>query len=135
MNYKLILALSGFGLAMGIATVYVIPSNVEPICWLVIFVICAVLIARFAPGQPFLHGVLVGLANSVWITGAHVILYEPYAAYHAQELQMMQGAPFPPRAMMLLVGPVIGLISGVVLGLFSVVASKLVKRAQVAPAA
>ena len=135
MNYKLILALSGFGLAMGIATVYVVPSNIEPICWLVIFVICAVLIARFAPGRPFLHGLLVGLANSVWITGAHVILYEPYVASHAHELQMMQGAPFPPRAMMLLVGPVIGLISGVVLGLFSVVASKLVKRAQVAPAA
>jgi hypothetical protein len=135
MNYKLILALSGFGLAMGIATVYVVPSNVEPICWLVIFVICAVLIARFAPGRPFLHGVLVGLANSVWITGTHVILYEPYVTSHAHELQMMQGAPFPPRVMMLLVGPVIGLISGVVLGLFALVASKLVKRAEVAPAA
>jgi hypothetical protein len=50
-----------FGLAMGIATVFVIPSNVEPLFWLVIFVVCAYLIAKRARGRYFLHGVLVSL--------------------------------------------------------------------------
>jgi hypothetical protein len=135
MNFKLVLVLSFFGLAMGIATVYFIPSNIEPILWLVIFVISAWVIARFAPGRPFLHGVATGLANSVWITGAHVLLYDTYVASHGQELQTMSSAPFPPRIMMLLVGPVIGLASGVVLGLFAVVAAKLVKRVSVSPVA
>ncbi len=46
MNWNLIFKLSLFGLAMGIATVYWIPSNIEPYFWLVIFIICAYAIAK-----------------------------------------------------------------------------------------
>jgi len=46
MNWKLILQLSLFGLAMAFATVFVVPSNIEPLLWLPIFVICAYLIAK-----------------------------------------------------------------------------------------
>ena len=60
MNWRLILMLSLFGLAMALATVWVIPSTVEPIFWLVIFIICAVIIARQVPARHFLHGLLVG---------------------------------------------------------------------------
>ena len=65
LNFKLILALSMFGLAMSIATVFLIPSSVEPIFWLVIFLVCAYVIAKRAPSKFFLHGLLVSLANSV----------------------------------------------------------------------
>ena len=127
---KLILALSLFGAAMAILTVYVIPSNVEPIVWLAIFLVCAYVIAKKAPGRFFLHGFLVSLVNSVWITGAHVALAGPYLARHANEAQMMARMPMPdsPRAMMLMTGPVVGIVSGLVLGLFAFVASKLVKK-------
>jgi hypothetical protein len=130
MNWKLILQLSMFGLAMGIATVYVIPSKIEPAFWLAIFLFCAYVIAKARPGLLFLHGLLLGLANSVWITAAHVLLYGAYVARHAQEAAMMQGPNMPasPRVMMALIGPIIGLISGVVLGIFALVAGKLVKK-------
>ena len=82
MNWKLIGMLSLFGLAMGIATIFVIPSNVEPLVWLVIFLICAYVIAKQSPGKHFLHGLLLGLANSVWITAAHILLFEQYIASH-----------------------------------------------------
>jgi len=75
MNWKLILQLSLFGLAMAFATVYVIPSSVEPFLWLPIFVLCAWLIAKRAPGKVFLHGLLLGIMNSIWITAAHVLLF------------------------------------------------------------
>ncbi len=39
MNWKLILQLSMFGLAMSVATVYLIPSKIEPAFWLPIFLI------------------------------------------------------------------------------------------------
>jgi len=74
MNTKLIFQLSLFGLAMAIATVFWIPSNIEPIFWVVIFIICAYLIAKKSTGKYFLHGLLVSIVNSVWITAAHIIL-------------------------------------------------------------
>jgi hypothetical protein len=126
MNWKLILQLSMFGLAMGLATVFVIPSNIEPLFWLVIFVICAYIFAK-QTHRPFLHGLLLGLANCVWITSAHILLFTQYTATHAREAAMMQTAPFSPRIMMAIVGPIIGLVSGVVIGLLALLASKVLK--------
>jgi len=130
MNWPLIFAFSLFGLAMAIGTVFVIPSNIEPVFWLVIFVVCAYFIAQRAPGRPFIHGLLVGIVNSVWVTSAHVLLFNQYIANHPQEAAMMTSMPLPnrPRVMMAIMGPVIGVVSGVVLGLFALVATKLVKR-------
>jgi len=129
MNWKLVGLLSLFGLAMGIGTVFFIPSNVEPVCWLLIFLLCAYLIAKQAPGMHFLHGLLLGLANSVWITAAHILLFDQYLAGHAREAAMMNSMPLPnsPKLMMGIVGPIVGLISGVIIGLFAYVAGKLVK--------
>jgi hypothetical protein len=130
MNWKLILQLSLFGLAMGIATVFAIPSMIEPAFWLVIFLICAYWIAKNSPGLHFLHGLLLGLVNSVWITGAHVLLFDAYAARHAQEITMMQKAPLAvsPKMLMVIFGPAFGLIFGVILGIFAFVAGKLIKN-------
>ena len=135
MNWKLILQLSLFGLAMGVASVFVIPSKFEPMFWLPIFVICAYLIARHCPAQRFLHGVLLGIANSVWITAAHVLLFDQYIAGHAQEAAMMKSMPLPdsPKLMMALLGLLIGLVSGVVIGLLALAAGKLIKQRPLAP--
>ena len=130
MNWKLIFSLSLFGLAMAIATVYVIPSNIEPIFWLVIFIVCAWIIAKKCSEKYFLHGLMVSLVNSVWITAAHIILFSTYIANHPQEATIMEKMPMPasPRMTMALIGPVVGLVSGVILGLFSLIASKIVKK-------
>jgi hypothetical protein len=134
MNWKLIFQLSIFGLAMGIATVFVIPSKIEPAFWLVIFLICAYFIAKRCAARHFLHGLLLGLVNSIWITAAHVMLFDTYIARHAKEAAMMQNSPLAasPKLMMVMVGPVVGLLSGVILGLFAFVAGKLIKN-QTAP--
>ena len=132
MNGKLILKLSLFGLAMGILTVFVIPSKVEPLFWMLIFIACAVIIARRAPGKYFLHGLCVSLLNSVWITGAHVLLFDAYVARHAAEAAMAKDFPLGPRVMMLVTGPVIGLLSGLVLGLFAFISAKIMKPAPAA---
>ncbi len=130
MNLKLILQLSLFGLFMAIGTVYLIPASIEPLCWLVIFVICAYIIAKRCTGQYFLHGLCVSLVNAVWITAVHIALFGPYIANHPQEAEMMQGMPMPdsPRLMMLMMGPVVGLTTGLVLGLFAFIASKIVRK-------
>jgi hypothetical protein len=126
MSWKLIFALSLFGLAMGFATVFVIPTKNEPFVWLGIFVVCALIIAKSAPRRFFLHGLCVSLVNSIWVTGAHVALYDKYVAGHAREAAMAAHYG-PPRLMMLAAGPIVGLLSGLVLGFLSFVASKLVE--------
>jgi hypothetical protein len=127
MNWKLILQLSLFGLVMGVGTVFVIPSTLEPFLWLVVFLISAYLIATRAANRYFLHGVALGLANCVWVTGAHVFLFSHYIGNHPREASMMQSMPLPthPRLMMTITGPVVGLISGIIIGLFAVIAHRL----------
>lgn len=129
MNWKLIFQLSLFGLAMAISTVYWIPSNLEPVFWIIIFVICAYLIARNCTRNFFLHGFLVSIVNSIWITAFHVLLYKTYIEGHSKEAEMLSTMPMPkhPRMMMAFTGPVVGIISGLVLGLFAFVASKIWK--------
>lgn len=127
MDWKLVVSLSGFGLAMALGTVFVIPSSIEPFFWLPIFIVCAVLIARKAPGKHFLHGFCTSLVNCFWITTAHVAFFDTYAAGHAEEMAASAGMPFPPRVAMLLVGPIIGIVSGIVLGTFAFIAGKLIK--------
>lgn len=127
MNWPLVLKLSLFGLAMAIATVFVIPSNLEPLFWLVIFIICAVVIARQAGGRHFVHGLMVGIVNSVWVTGAHVLFFNTYVANHQAEVQAMSTMPLPPRVMMAVVGPVIGVVSGIVIGILAAIAGKVLR--------
>ena len=131
MNLKLILGLSMFGLFMAVGTVFFIPSNVEPFCWLAIFLICAYLVAKNAPGKYFLHGFLTSLVNCVWVTGAHILLFTQYAANHVQEIEMSNNMGFlqgHPRKLMLIMGPLIGIVSGLVLGLFCFIAGKIMKK-------
>jgi hypothetical protein len=108
----------------------VIPSNIEPFFWLVIFLISAWVIAKRSPGRYFLHGLAVSLVNSLWITATHVLLFDSYIARHEEEARMMATMELPvtPRMLMALSGPIIGLVSGVVLGLFAVIASRLVRK-------
>src|SRR5687768_12813097 len=132
MNDKLVLVLSLFGLAMGIATVFWIPPTVEPFFWLVALGISAWQIAERAGAHYFLHGALVGLANSVWVTTAHVLLFDSYIAGHPREAAMVAGMGSP-RLMMAAVGPAIGLVSGCIIGVTAVLIAKLMGRTR-APA-
>ncbi len=106
MNWKLIFLLSLFGLFMGVATVYFIPINIEPFCWLAIFLFCAYMIARNTATSRFLH-----------------------LAHHAQESSLLAQSPLPthPRLMMAIVGTIIGIVCGVIIGLLSLAAGKLTK--------
>jgi len=128
MNWKLVLQLSLFGLAMGVGTVFFIPSTIEPFFWLIIFLVSAYLIATRCSDRHFVHGVAVGLANSVWVTGSHVLLFSRYIANHPREAAMMSSMPLPthPRVMTLIVGAGIGLVSGIVIGALALLARRMV---------
>jgi hypothetical protein len=127
LNWKLILALSLFGVAMGFGTVFAISPRVEPFFWLVIFIICAFLIARRVPLRAFFHGFLLGIVNSVWVTAAHLIFFNRYLMGHTEQAQMMRAlhaSGVVPHVVMSLVGLGMGLIPAVVMGVLAYVLAK-----------
>jgi hypothetical protein len=67
----------------------------------------------------------------VWVTAAHILFFDQYIAHHAREAAMMSSLPVSPRVLMALMGPIVGVVSGLVLGLFAFIASKLVRRPRV----
>ena len=77
MNWKLIFQLSLFGLAMGIATVFVIPSKIEPAFWLAIFLICAYVIAKRCAAGHFLHGLLLWIGELYMDHGRACLAFRP----------------------------------------------------------
>ncbi|MCX6154187.1 MAG: hypothetical protein NT007_08505 [Candidatus Kapabacteria bacterium] len=115
---------------MSILTVYVIPSSIEPIFWLIIFIVSAYIIAKTCKQKLFLHGFLTSLANCVWITCAHILLFNDYIAHHSNEAEMManMSTNINPKLMMLITGPIIGIISGLILGFFATLSGKLLKK-------
>jgi len=130
MNWKLIFQLSIFGLIMAFGTISLISEKLEPLFWLVIFCFCAYVTTRVCNGKYFLHGFCVSLVNSIWITSAHVIFYANYVAHHADMEKMAQSMPLAnhPRVLMIFMGPLFGVGFGLILGLFSWIASKIVTR-------
>src|SRR5215470_1551418 len=117
MNWKLILTLSLFGLAMAVSSLFGL-GIFEFVIWLAIFVLYAVIIAKRAPGKYFLHGFLVSVVNSVWVTAIHAAFFSTYVRNNPQ---MVQGTPpgMNPRIIMIIAGPVVGALMGIVAGVFA----------------
>jgi hypothetical protein len=134
MNWRLIFTLSLLGLVMGVATVYFIPSNIEPLFWLACWVAWAWVIASRAGGRYFMHGLAVALVATVWILAAHLSLFQSYAANHPKEMAAMasMGLPTHPRQMMIINGLIIGLIAGVIVGLLALLFRRFVRPRAVA---
>ena len=129
MNWKIIFQLSIFGLIMALGTISLIPEKTEPVFWIFIFCFCAYVIAKVCPGKYFLHGLITGMVNAVWITVIHIAFSRSYLANHHQFTSTIpQSFIVRPRLFMLITGPVFGILFGIILGLFALVASKLVVK-------
>lgn len=132
MNWKLILSLSFLGLVMGYVTIYWVPSKIEPLLWLAIAIYSAYRLAVDAGKRFFLHGFLVNLLNSIWVIALHIFWLAPYLAHHTTEaaqfakLHSESGMNTP--ALIVFFGLAFGLISGLALGLFATIASKMMER-------
>src|ERR1041385_1351314 len=117
MNWKLLFSLSLIGLAMAFLTVFLIPMNYEFAFWIPIFLLCSFIIAKMQNGKYFAHGFVLSLFNCFWIVLVHIIFFEQYMKLnpHANDMDMTgQWMATHPRKMMLIIGPVIGVASGLV---------------------
>ncbi len=132
MNWKLIVGLSLFGLAMGFVTISWDAPKLEVFIWLLIFLFCAYLIARNAGYRFFLHGFLTGLASYVWVTIVHIKFSDEYLVHHPEQVSLfaqMSEKGHSISQSMLVMGAFYGIFAGIFLGLFALFASKLIATA------
>lgn len=129
MNWSLIFSLSLFGFLMAIATTFLIPFEVAIFVWVVIFLVCAVIIAKNTGEHYFLHGLYTGIALSAWAALIHFALFTKFIFANGWVAGTTSHLPSiaPPRVMIVIYQLLIGVASGVVLGLLSSAASKIFK--------
>ncbi|MEK6756166.1 MAG: hypothetical protein AABZ02_08455 [Bacteroidota bacterium] len=130
MNWKLISLLSLFSIAMGSASVLGLTQNYEWLMWLVIGVLCAWIFARRVADDFFLHGFYLGILDGVFNALIQAMFFSTYLANNPKMVEGLKDMPqaIPPAVIVLIMGPIIGALSGVVFGLLTVIAGKLVKK-------
>lgn len=129
MNWKLIFLLSIIGAVMALLTISTIPSTVEPIFWLAIFVFNAfVITSRVPKGKFFAHAWFVSVVSGLWIGIIHAVFHDTYVANHADEVRQMAFMPWSESATaMVILGPIFGAIFGLVSGLVSMIVGRFRK--------
>ena len=127
MNWILIFLLSLFGVAIGIAELYGLATSISILIWIVIFFFYAFMIVKYTRKKYFLHGFLVSLINGFWIAAIHVIFFNIYMKYNPELAVNYQNMPHitTHQNMILIMGPVIGAVLGLISGSFSLVTGKL----------
>src|SRR5437660_5370 len=93
MNVKLIVGLSLFGIVMGVVSLFGLTRNIEPVLWLVIFLLYAVIIARNISSKRFLHAFLVGLLNGVWLALIHSAFFSTYIGNNPEMMAAYEKMP------------------------------------------
>ncbi len=119
MNWKLIGLLSGFGVLMGVASVLGFTAGIEGLLWLVIGLICMTAVVWKAPGRRFRHGFFVGLMGGTMAPLIQVLFFPTYLSNDPGLGTRFAEVPggMDARYFVLLLAPVIGLVSGLALGM------------------
>jgi len=115
--------------SIAVASLFGLTGRLEPLLWLIILVFYAWWIATHCAGKFFLHALAVSVLNGIWISLIHALFFSTYMRNNPEMLAGYQKLPqgISPRMMMLIVGPIIGVLTGVVAGLFAWVAAKLLR--------
>lgn len=119
MHWSMIAILGALGLIMGLLSTQGLTRGIEPYLWIILGLFSATVVARAGHGRWFLHGLAIGVMWGVLNAVAASALFPHYAANNPEIMSRLDGRPAPvsPRIFFLLTGPVIGLVSGCILGL------------------
>lgn len=117
MNWLLILLLSSFGFIMGILGVKGFTQKIEPFLWLCFGIVVALVLSKNIAYKPFVHALLIGLGWGIANGLIQASYFDSYLANNPLLQKNFEKITFiQPRYFPLITGPVIGLITGLVLG-------------------
>jgi hypothetical protein len=130
MQWTLIALLSIPGLLMGLLSVKGHTRGIEPFLWVVLAVFAALVISRTAGSRHFMHGLVVGLSWGILNGMTAAALFSIYSQHNPEVMQRLpSGAKYAPQLMFLMAAPLIGLATGIVLGLMCWGATYLIRPA------
>ncbi len=135
MNWRLILFLSLLGIVLGIASVFGFTSGREWLAWLCIGVYSGWKFARRSREELFLHGFYLGILTGCFSSVIQALFVSAYLANNPRMVEALNALPqgLHPAAVVLIMGPIIGTVSGVLFGVLAVIIGKLVRRMPSAP--
>lgn len=130
MNWKLIFGLAGFGILMGVLSLFGYTVGLELILWLVIAVLCAVVIAKVLAVKHFVTGLLVGLFDGIFNSIVQSAFFDTYLSNNPRVAEGFGPVPggLDPRMFVLIAGPFVGLLYGLFLGLVAWLAGKVIRK-------
>lgn len=131
MNWTLVALLAIPGLMIGLLSSRGHTRGIEPYLWLVLAVFATLVIARTAGARYFLHGLSVGLSWGILNGLTAAALFPAYARNNPEIMRSIESGAgnFPPQAMFAIFAPVIGLATGLALGLLCIAATYLIQPA------
>ena len=135
MNWRLILSLSLLGIVLGIASEFGFTSGREWLAWLCIGIYSAWRFARRSREELFLHGFYLGILAVFFSSIIQALFISTYLGNNPRMVEALNALPqgLHPAAVVLIMGPIIGTVSGVAFGALAVVVGKLVRPRPSAP--
>ena len=125
MDWKLIALLSVVGIIMGLLSVRGFTQKIEPVLWLLFGIATSLVISKNLE-KPFLHGLVIGVAWGILNGLLQSAFFDTYLANNSSVQQSFQkNSSIPPRIFVLATAPIIGLITGVILGGLSLLLKKV----------
>lgn len=117
MNWVLILSLSSFGVLLGILSVLGFTKKAEPILWLIAGFFTVFMLYQKETGLIFWHGFIIGVSWGFLNSIIQSIFFETYLKNNPKyTAAFSKSSHLKPRYLILLVGPMLGLLTGAVLG-------------------
>ncbi len=129
MNWQLILSLSLLGVVMGLVSVFGFMGNEVWLMWFCVGAFCAWQFARKTHHNRFLHGFYLGIFAGVCASWVQAIFLSTYISNNPQMREAFNTLPQNrhPVFVVLIMGPIVGAVSGIVFGLLAFIAGKIVQ--------
>ena len=117
MDWIVIMIFSVVGLIMGLLSIKGFTQKIEPFLWLLFGIATTLVLSKNIDNKAFLHGLLVGLAWGFVNGLIQTVFFNSYLANNPHLQPDFSKITFMhPRYYVLLMAPVIGLITGLILG-------------------
>ena len=129
MKWKTILLLSLFGILMGLNSVFGIVKNIEWLLWLIIAIVSAYILNKQTKKLLVTHAVITGLFMGILNAIIQSSLFDMYLANNP-EIEGFKQWPITiePQDFLLMAGPFMGIVYGLVIGLFALLIKKISKK-------